>query len=525
MDAHFFRRLAFELSSSLQGARIERFYAPAPDITTIVLHTTGPKQHVLLRAGRRFPFLLLSPERPPNPETPSAHAMWLRKHAGGRRLGPAVIDWCTRRMAFPLSGATSQWLMLDLRDGVGVLDVLPEGFGREPVWPEPAELLAISEHADAWQTHPQLTPLLRETLALLRQDDPLDACALLSDLEYGPQEGGGEVHVYAMGSEEVLCSAWPLPDAQRRGRDEAVWDTALEAALAAGRPLVFGGFAQRAEQLERAPIAAALKRTRKTLAKLDAEEERLLRMIAQQDDGMALQGALWRIGADTKLDAVDLPDKEGVVKTLHLDPLCTVRENMERFFKQAARGKRGIGMLQERREQVRDQVRRLEQGDTDAVPVRQKRMEPAQGSRNGRSGKGAADTDARLFHRFRSSDGFMMLRGRNAKGNHTILDKAMPHDLWFHAEDGPSAHLVLRRQFPEQDVPQSSLLEAAELVGLRSWQKEGRQARVMYALVRNVRKVKGAAVGAVHVGRMEGSLLVALDAGTEERLAVSLMEE
>lgn len=519
MDAHFFRRLATELATELKGARIERFFAPEPELTTIVCYASGLKRSLLLQAGRRFPLLLLSNEKPRNPDTPSAHAMWLRKHAAGARLGEMIADWPARAMAFALSGGTPRWLVIDLRHGVTVVSTLPEGFGEEPQWPDPGAFDSILGSPDVWEQYPQFTPLLRETLKALAAADPMDAQALLVDLEYGPGDCTSEVYLYGEGTDAPVFSVWPLPLLQRKERDERVCATALQAMTLGGTPLLFGTLAQQSVRRDDAPLKAALKRTRKTLAKLDDEEARLLRMIAGQEEALALQGQLWQLGADSRLDRASVLFADGSEREVALDPLRTVRENMEQLFKQAARGKRGIAMLRARRDEIRQQMDRLEQGDYAAVPVRQQRMQAGVQKKQKKAPHGAPDDD-KLFHRFVSDDGFLMLRGRNAKGNHTILDKAMPHDLWFHAEDGPSAHLILRLQFPEQEVPGRTLLQAAELVGLRSWQKDGGQAQVMYTFVRYVRKVKGANVGAVHVARREGSLLTDLDVQTEERLAM-----
>ncbi|GFM35703.1 NFACT RNA binding domain-containing protein [Desulfovibrio psychrotolerans] len=572
MDAHFFRRLAQELAEALQGARVERFYAPAPDVTTIVLHGTGPKRHLLLRAGRRFPLLMLADERPANPDTPSAHAMWLRKYAGNRRLGKAVADWLQRRMAFPLSGEKGGWLVLDLRDGVTVLDALPDNFGQVPPWPPHEDFAAMLESkgdskgdaggdaggdggrdGDVWRRYPHYTPLLRETLACmaglgkgahkdvnpggLEPDAYLEARALLADVEFGPGGCDTPVYCYVRPGRAAMLSTWPLHPAQYEGYGEREFATALEAALVAGEPELFGTMDRARQAQEDAPLRSALKRARKTLAKLDAEERRLQAMMAGHDDALALQAELWRIGTDARLEAVEVPFPDGGCRRIALDSLRTVHENMEHLFRQAARGRRGIGMLDARRGQLREQIARLEAGDAGAVPLpRSGKADNISGTRTGgktvqgmrSGGKGQRKevkgqrNDAgvhKLFQRFRSSDGLLMLRGRNAKGNHEILNRAQPHDLWFHAEDGPSAHLVLRLEFPGQEVPEQTLREAAVLVGLKSWQREGGQARVMCAFVRNVRKVKGAAVGAVHVARMERSLLVELAEEVERRLA------
>ena len=61
---------------------------------------------------------------------------------------------------------------------------------------------------------------------------------------------------------------------------------------------------------------------------------------------------------------------------------------------------------------------------------------------------------------FRSSDGFLILRGRDTRGNALALKLAAPHDYWLHTADGPSAHVIIRRDHAGQEVPERTLREA-----------------------------------------------------------------
>ena len=120
---------------------------------------------------------------------------------------------------------------------------------------------------------------------------------------------------------------------------------------------------------------------------------------------------------------------------------------------------------------------------------------------------------------FRSSDGFTMIRGKNKKANHDMLSKAAsPFDYWFHVEDGPSSHIILKRDHPGQDVPESTLIEAAILCGLKSYRRDDGKADIMYALVKDVRKVKGFNLGQVAVDRKLGTLRVNLNPALENSL-------
>ena len=121
---------------------------------------------------------------------------------------------------------------------------------------------------------------------------------------------------------------------------------------------------------------------------------------------------------------------------------------------------------------------------------------------------------------FRSSDGFTIIRGKNKKANHDILSKAAsPFDYWLHVADGPSSHVILKRDHPGREVPEATLTEAAILCGLKSYRSEDDKADIMYALVKDVRKVKGFAHGQVAVDKRLGTLRVKLDASLEKTLA------
>lgn len=517
-----------ELSVHLIGARIEKFFEPAPDTTTIVIHRTGRKQNILLQAGRRFPLLFLSDKRPVNPDTPSAKSMWLRKYAAGKRLGAPVVDWCNRRIAFPLSTTPVTWLVLDLCNGVFIAKEEPEWAGFEPAWCEPEDLPQVLASSEVWSKYPQLTPPLRNVLTTLLGEDLMDAQALFVDLEYGYDSVAseediselGNVYVYAKNGKPAEAFVWALPESIRRHREECTVATAIEAATMVGETRLFAELAQAEASIAAKPVAAALKRTKKTLARLTQEEDRLERMIAGQQQAMLLQACLWQIDADRKMPSVTLTVPDGIegmqagdAVSITLDPRKTIRENMAHMFKQATRGKRGVDMLAERRHILEMQYARLQRGEGE-VPKLQTEKKLSGGALKRQQKRQAKD---KFIQRFRSSDGFLLLRGRNAQGNHEILNRVSSYDLWFHAEDGPSAHLVLHLDYPDQEIPEQTLREAAVLVGVKSWQREDEQARIMFARVKNVRKIKGAAAGKVRA-EAEGSLLVKLEPELEETL-------
>ena len=124
----------------------------------------------------------------------------------------------------------------------------------------------------------------------------------------------------------------------------------------------------------------------------------------------------------------------------------------------------------------------------------------------------------RQVQAFRSSDGFLMLRGRDTRGNALALKLAAPHDYWLHTADGPSAHVIIRRDHAGQNVPERTLHEAGMLAALKSWQKDAESASIQYSLAKYIHPMKNAAPGMVRIDRSEGSFRVKLERDLEERL-------
>lgn len=572
MDAHLFRRVCRALIPLLAGCRIEKIHAPAPDIHSLTIFAAGRKQVLVLRHGRRAPLLYLAAHKPPNPARPDAQVMLLRKHLAGRRVEWAGCDWPRRRLALRMAAgagtASGQGalVLLDLREGMHLVDALPPDFGAEPAWPHlpPAQSPAsLEDTRDALRAlcaggttgaNLVLTPALRRTLAALvgpgqgaaaagaeppaaTEDGVLDACALLVDLD----SGEGDVFLYrqppadgvAGPGEPDELSAWPLPASLRGNRVEAVHESALDAAAILGEAAAFTGLADAARMEAAAPFKAEAKRLRRLLAKLDDEERRLRGLLDQRADAVALQGMLYRFAPDERLPEVAVPampaddatsQSGSRPRAIPLDPLLTVRENMAAMFHRSDRGARGLAILDRRRAEVARALAVAEQSAAmppgEGLPPPQARFvaaPPAKGGAASRRQPRVAGTGGDV-QRFRSTDGFLLLRGRCAAGNAELLRLASPFDWWLHAEDGPSAHLIIRRDHPAHEVPERTLAEAAALVAVKSWQRSAARARIMVALVRDVRAVKGAPAGAVRVDAVARSLAVTPDPGLEESL-------
>jgi hypothetical protein len=452
------------------------------------------------------------------------------------------------------------WLMLDLLSGPDIVRTLPQGFGSEPPWPEPslADVLCRrpwnrNETQGLWREYAVLTPALRESLAGL---DAMEGRALLADLE----SGGGELFLYADASGRPRAySAWPLPEsvlARRalepwkdgagkgcghdslfgaRGDDDRLREFPALAGIARVDEACFlSAYGSLTEKQEGEARRREQKRVAGLLDKLDQEEERLRKMLELRRDACLLQGVLWRYPASTRLSEVPVDAHDGERRIVVMNPLLSLRDNMARMFRDSARGSRGLEHVRRRRGEImalqedpsggrrmavfgleacnalsgepgggRGKVERA--GGSQSVPgiaTEAKRRNVRKDSGH----RGMANVA-----RFVSSDGFILLRGKNAEGNQALLQLGQPYDFWMHSQEGPSAHLIVRRPHPAAEIPETTLMEAAAMVGKRSRQRHDAEAYVMVALLRHVHAVKGAEPGRVRVDAVLRVLTVPLD--------------
>lgn len=558
MDAHLFALLCDALKPVLEGAWLEKAQDPAPGVIDFAIspprrapaagsaREDRRKAWLVLRADRRDPFLFLSHEKPSAPPSPSAPVMRIRKFASGRRILSVVPDMAERRLWLLLGRQKEEdrptddgepravWLLLDLREGAA-LRFLTDEESPQPAplrWPEPADLEAAL--AD-WRSWPVLTPALRRTLPLL---DAPDAAALLEDLRLG----GGDVFLYrpvAADGESApdlpadappcLISAWPLPP-ERRPASWPAWieecgGDVLGMTERAGLLLVLARAGREAASEAGAPLARKERRLRKLLEKLDEEEGRLTRMIDGRREAMLLRDNLWRWPADFRAPFVDVEEygESGEIGRcrVEIDPRRTVRGQMEALFHAARRGSRGLEHVARRRAELEAEIARCA---AERRLIAHGGLLTPGGDGSGGDAASLAANLPRNVQMFISSDGFALLRGRDARGNAAARRLAAPHDIWLHADGGPGSHVIIRRAHAGQELPERLLEEAGSLAACRSWIRDAARARILYAEVRHIKPMRGAAPGTVRMDRILFTREVAIRPELEALLSAEKAE-
>lgn len=547
MDAHSFRILANHLIPLLTSARIDKIYGPLPDLTVFHCFGRSGKFQFAIQSHKQHPQYFLQNSALPNPGTPSPAIMRLRKYLINAHFGQGCAEITTRSICFPIvrKGETASWLMCSPSRGITVCHEPPAGFPHPAVWPEPEVLPSLIRSGQlddpaTWLAYPVFTPLLRKTIKIL---DPQEALALMVDLE----AGGEQLFFYGPASDQPdQYHAWPLPEelCEETGivpvNPEHVAITPIS-----GAPLdlmvssyveehllqrMYSTFLHKDARLAN---KRELKKSRRRERALEQEEIRLRRMVDGQTAACLIQENLWKLDPEARLETITLTSQNSddtiKTQTIPLNPALSIRDNMLDLFKKAEKGKRGLRIIRQRKQEycVREndtQQRRDVEACFTGTPEQCKAstLKTSTGKSAGEAQKnpslhrwinlleetGVLKRDQKDIAAFLSSNGYSIFRGKNAQGNKQLLKLSNPHDIWLHVQDGPSAHAVIKRDHAQEEIPEQTIIEAACLVAEKSWLKENNSASVMLALVKHVHSIKGAAAGTVRVEKILRTILI-----------------
>lgn len=87
--------------------------------------------------------------------------------------------------------------------------------------------------------------------------------------------------------------------------------------------------------------------------------------------------------------------------------------------------------------------------------------------------------------------------GQNKQDNFDIIDSACLTDIWFHVEDMPSCHVILKTDGKMSDIPKQVIKRCAYLCKINSKAKTQSKCNISYTTIDNVTKTE--IIGQVHV--------------------------
>ena len=572
-DAMFLSAVCDELRQELIGARVEKIQQPARDM--VVLQLRG-KARLLLSASGNRPRFHVTQASYENPAQPPMFCMLLRKHLAGGRIAaieqpPAersvelTLDCtdemgtpCQKRLILELMGRNSNLILTDgenrILDCMRRVDfemseqrqVLPGLFYHRPPRQEgkltPQELTkpalerllaqtAAPVHLDRWIVDhvAGISPLIARELAFDFCGET-DADVLTLDRARLAEALTQPSLLQARQPTLLLCGGRPKDFTYCPIRQYGAYMTARTMpSFSALLDAFYTETEQRERMLQksqslRRTVTNLLERTRRKLAAQRKEREASLDRETLRRRGDIVTANLHAMTRGmTVLRAEDFYQEDMPEIEIPLRPELSPQQNAARFYKEYNKAKHAEKILAEQIARgeieeeylgaVLDELNRAE-SERDLAEIRAE-LEAGGYVRSADRRRQQKQSASRPM-RFRSSDGFEILVGRNNRQNDQLsLKTARRDDLWLHIQKFHGTHVIIC--CAGAPVPDGTITEAAMLAAWYSQAREGQNVPVDVTQVRNLRKPNGAKPGMVVYDRYR-TVIVTPDAALCERL-------
>lgn len=572
-DAMFLSAVCDELRQELIGARVEKIQQPARDM--VVLQLRG-KARLLLSASGNRPRFHVTQASYENPAQPPMFCMLLRKHLAGGRIAaieqpPAersvelTLDCtdemgtpCQKRLILELVGRNSNLILTDgenrILDCMRRVDfemseqrqVLPGLFYHRPPRQEgkltPQELTkpalerlleqtAAPVHLDRWIVDhvAGISPLIARELAFGFCGET-DADVLTLDRARLAEALTQPSLLQARQPTLLLCGGRPKDFTYCPIRQYGAYMTARTMpSFSALLDAFYTETEQRERMLQksqslRRTVTNLLERTRRKLAAQRKEREASLDRETLRRRGDIVTANLHAMTRGmTVLRAEDFYQEDMPEIEIPLRPELSPQQNAARFYKEYNKAKHAEKILAEQIARgeieeeylgaVLDELNRAE-SERDLAEIRAE-LEAGGYVRSADRRRQQKQPASRPM-RFRSSDGFEILVGRNNRQNDQLsLKTARRDDLWLHIQKFHGTHVIIC--CAGAPVPDGTITEAAMLAAWYSQAREGQNVPVDVTQVRNLRKPNGAKPGMVVYDRYR-TVIVTPDAALCERL-------
>lgn len=574
LDAALLALAARELKQTLLDAKIDKIFEPTRDEVVITLRTRTDTFKLLLSARSGSARACLTQDTFENPAVPPSFCMLLRKHLTGGRLVDLRVEpgdrlaffefQCTNEMgdlvrnilAVELMGRYSNLVLVqdgriidalkrvDFEDSQ-IRQLLPGLAYTLPQKPNKPDLFAVSSAglvAAACQKDLPVADALMRSCAgvgpvicreaafralgesaaqadMLTESEKTALIAAIDGIKADYEAGGKPCLACDETGKPVEFSFTPLTQyGEQRLTHYDSFSTMLEG---------YYSTKDRAERLRQKSkdLAKTVKNLHERAIRKQAARKEELAQSGKADQlrlyGELLQANLWAVDKGMRSVQV-LNYYDGQTIEIPLDARLNGVGNAQKYFKEYKKKQTAAKMLKKLLEEGEREIEYLgtvlyevetatgeqalgeiraelkSQGYLKYYKIRDKKQKPAD------------------FYRYRSSDGFLILVGRNNLQNDKLtLHTARGKDLWFHVKDAPGSHTVVMSE--GKDIPLTTQNEAAMLAVVHSSLNGGAKVAVDYTEVRNIRKTGDLKPGMVLYEKYETGYITP-EAGIEERL-------
>ena len=245
--------------------------------------------------------------------------------------------------------------------------------------------------------------------------------------------------------------------------------------------------------------STAIKKVKKRLTAINAKKKDASNAEENRVKGELLLANIYRI--DNGVDQVELENYyDGTTIKISLDSRLSASKNAENYYKKYNKQKRTLQALEPQRESAENELNYLQSileeialcEDIEELNSVQFELESLGLIKvQKQSSKNKKPTEI-SFKRY-DIDGFTVRVGRNNLENDKVTFTAKPNDIWLHAKDYHSTHVVIETN--GKSVPENVILKCAQICAYYSKGREGGKTEVVYTPKKNVKKPSGAKPG------------------------------
>ncbi|MEO6588101.1 MAG: NFACT family protein, partial [Pyrinomonadaceae bacterium] len=216
---------------------------------------------------------------------------------------------------------------------------------------------------------------------------------------------------------------------------------------------------------------------------------------------------------DDKIIVTDYFDENLPEIEIAAEVNLTLTEASEKYFKKYTKARNAKDEIFKRMEIVRKELEKLfEERAKIESAIEEKdeeffKSDETPANKHSRK-KDSKNTETKSKSRnFQSSEGYEIFVGKGAKDNDFLTFRvAKSSDLWLHAADYPGSHVVIKSRNREE-IPQKTLIEAAQLAAFYSQARTESKVAVNFTLKKFVHKPKGAVAGLVNLASFKTVLV------------------
>ena len=526
-----------ELQDKIYLGKIEKVYQPENDELVFHIHTKTGNVKLYASVNSSHSCLHFITENMPNPLTPQAFCMLMRKHLqGGRIIGIEQKDaeriieisletlnelgfTVSKKLIFEIMGKHSNIILVDMNTGKiidsikhisidvnRVRQVLP---GKKYEYPPVQDKISFREiteerldqmnndHKYILSSVGGISPAIAIELAG-RQEK----YAFLKGLMDSIEEGTFTPHVYT-DSKGVPQEFHIASLSEFEGAAERIdFDTLSQC-------LTYYFEHKQSSNRVKQKAHDLNKSVSSHVNKLYLKKQRLLEDIqrAENSENLRLYGELLTANlhlihpGDKSVEVINYYDGNPV--KIPLNEKFSPAKNAQQYFKRYGKSKTALKEKQVQLDETEEEIRYLESvltylditEDIEEIDVLRSELEDT-GYIRKRKTKVKPKKYKPHPHHYKSSDGFEILVGRNNKENDVLTTKtAAKNDMWLHTKDIPGSHVLIQAEGKE--ISDTAILEAAAIAAYHSKGRDSENVPVDYVPARYVKKPAGAKPGMV----------------------------